>query len=469
MMRTRSWHKVPFTAAAIGLLIFAAPSRSRPAHAAEHTQHRPLLLEEIFITGNTYVKDGDIIESSKLGPGDSLSIQLLERVRLEILNTHRLVSGVEFSTRPGLLRGTVILVIEIEERGRASLNTGFGYHDLHGWFLTLLGTHIDYPFGIDSRMNLGVRLGFHLAGFDAEWEKRIPPGGGLGYGISFHIYNQEHLFFGSGSDASWDGPGWREHSQEISRVGSKLYLRYRHGGPSRFSFGIRAESVEPDSMFSDVENDREHRFDDLPEPLKGETKKSLITGIFFQMVRDTRDNLAYPLSGSFTFFSLEANNTILGGDEVFSKSVFDFRKHIHLGKHRVVSGRLKSGVISAGAPYYERFSIGGIYSIRGFQELSLSPAEGDDGFWIASGELRVPLIASKDDPPRLAGLLFMDAGQGWRRGRTFSSADIESAAGYGMRLRLPWLGTLGFDVAIPLSEGRTGDDFRFHGSLGFSF
>ena len=218
-----------------------------------------------------------------------------------------------------------------------------------------------------------------------------------------------------------------------------------------------------------MERDTERGLDDFPDALKADADETLITGLLFRMTRDTRDHVVYPRSGSFALLSLEANNTFLGGDEIFTRTVLDVRKLAHLGSDRVLSGRVNAGITTSGTPYYERFALGGIYSIRGFRELSLSPTAGDDGFWLAGCELRFPLIGSPDAPPRLSGLVFVEGGQGWQRGNALSTADIESAAGYGVRLRLPWLGMLGIDAGIPLSPGRTGDNFRVHGSLGFSF
>jgi outer membrane protein insertion porin family len=441
---------------------------------------RALLLEAVTIAGNVHVSDETILGAMQLGPGDTLSVEILERERIRMLGAHYLIASVDFSTRPGSRRGTVVLDIEIGERKTVSFETGYGYHDIYGWFLTLLGARFDHAFGIDSRLKLGLRFGFHLSGLDAEWVKPPPPEGGPGFGARFYIYGEEHHFFGNGGiDAAgggggdgpftWDGAAWREFRQKIGRAGTELSLRYRIGGSTRFSFGVAAESVDPDSSFTDVEEDRSRGFEDLPGLLQPEVGKTVITGLFFRTIRDTRSRPGYPVSGSYVNLSMHANNTILGGDEVFTKLTFDYRKHIHLGGARVLSSRVNAGIVSRGAPYFERFWIGGIYSIRGFQELSLSRTTGDDGFWMISEELRFPLVHSDEGPPRLSGLLFFDAGQGWRRGSPFSTSGVESAAGYGVRLRLPWLGTLGFDIGIPFSEGRTGDSFRFHGALGFSF
>jgi hypothetical protein len=38
-----------------------------------------------------------------------------------------------------------------------------------------------------------------------------------------------------------------------------------------------------------------------------------------------------------------------------------------------------------------------------------------------------------------------------------------------MRVRLPWMGTLGLDIGVPLTNTRTDDPFRLHWAIGFSF
>ena len=193
------------------------------------------------------------------------------------------------------------------------------------------------------------------------------------------------------------------------------------------------------------------------------------TGLLLRLVRDTRDTPVYPTAGTFARFSLVSNNSWLGGDQVFTRTELDVSKHLHTRNGFVFSGRLAGGVVSTGTPYYDRFYIGGIYSIRGFAELSLSNPGGDDGYWLTNIEMRWPLAGGTKRLPRVIGLVFVDAGQGYRRDESFDSENIEVGSGYGMRFRLPWVGTLGFDVGIPLTDGRTGDPFRFHGSIGFSF
>ena len=451
-----------------------SPAALQEAPISEESSGRALGLEQVLVTGNSHVSDSAILSSLHLVVGDAVNATILEEARLSLLNENPLLNTAEFSTRPGSRRGLVVLDIAVTERKTVVFETGYGHHETYGWFLTLLGLRIDPAAAYGTEFGLGLRLGFHIAGLDGAFERR-GKSEGLGWGGSFHLYSQEQIFFAGeeeavGGDSDGDGQDATEFKQKIGRVGGELHLLYRLADRTRLTFGLQAETVRPDSTYKDSENDNEFAFADFPQSLQPDIKHTDITGLFLKAVRDTRDRLDYPRSGSFALLHVQANTTLLGGDGTFSKAEFDLRKHIGFGDWRVVSGRLAAGIVSNGTPYYERFFLGGMYSVRGFRGLSLSPPSGNDGFVVASSELRFPLIASSSTgPPSLAGLVFVDAGLGWVRGNPLASSDVEAAAGYGVRLRLPWIGTLGIDAGIPFTDGRTGDDFYVHGCLGYSF
>jgi outer membrane protein assembly factor BamA len=440
------------------------------AAAVREPAERQLRLEAVRITGNERMSDDLIRTHLGLAPGDAVDLAAFEAARVRLLDTGYFTQ-VDFSTRPGSERGNVTLVIEVVERGPASFETGFGYDDVHGWFLTLLGMRSDTPFGTDSRMRLGLRLGFRIAGVDAEWTQTVSPNRPFGLGARIHLYNENHLFFGSGPPG-WSDDGWNRFQQDISRVGGEVFVRYRTAQTSRIDVGVRGETVEPDSGFTDQSDDEQpiRLYPQLPPSLQTAVGKAAINGFFLRYLRDTRDYANYPRRGSYTRLTFIGNTEVLASDEIFTKTTLDASKHVGLGDRSVLSGRVSGGFISDTAPYYERFHIGGIYSIRGFEEWSLSPTDGDDAFWVVNAELRFPLTFSdRTTQPRLTGILFFDAGQGWQNDEVVRGDDIQSAIGYGVRLRLPWLGTLGLDAAVPLTQGNTNDAFRVHPSFGFSF
>jgi len=251
-------------------------------------------------------------------------------------------------------------------------------------------------------------------------------------------------------------------------------LRYNPTHNTQLSFGLVAEVAEPDSGFSNRENDIDYGYAELPLSLQQDAGRTNLNGIFMRVIRDTRDDVDYPRSGSLNIVRVRFNSTELGSDREYAKGIVDLRKHFGVGERSAISTRLHGGVTGQAAPYYDRFYIGGIYSIRGFAEWSLSPAGGDEAFWTGSAEFRFPLTFSGTGQPRVTGLLFADVGQGFvstpGQSRLSSSLDeVQAGVGYGVRIKIPWLGTLGVDGAVPLTPGRTGDPYRIHLSLGFSF
>jgi outer membrane protein insertion porin family len=452
----------------------------RPPTTGSAATKKSLHLEAIRIEGNQRIKDKVILKYIQMIPGDMVNVDILEQARFTLLATDYF-KEVDLSTQPGSERGSVVLNIEVIERTYPIIETGFGYHDLQGWFLTLIGLRLDHAFGVESQTRIGIRLGFHLAGIDAEWEKPAARTGDFGAGVRGYIYSQRHLFYGQGPHTPqnfagdppqnvWIGSDWRQFEQQINRAGVEATIQYRAGDATRFFFGLKVDKIDPDSSFTDIDLDNlERPFDELPATLKLSIDQTILTGFLFRLIRDARNHPSHPTSGSFARLTIEANTKFLGGDEIFTKATADVRRHFHLGNGWVSSTRISGGIVSSSAPYFERFYVGGSYSIRGFRALSLSPTDGDNGYWMASEELRWPLISSKGAPPRLTGLIFFDIGQGWQQGQAITANDIESAAGYGFRLRLPWIGTLGIDAGVPLTDGMTDDNFRIHGSLGFSF
>ncbi len=123
--------------------------------------------------------------------------------------------------------------------------------------------------------------------------------------------------------------------------------------------------------------------------------------------------------------------------------------------------RLRGGVIGESAPFYDRFYVGGLYTVRGFPSQSLTAPEGSTSFGSASLEYRAALIGRRD-APRLAGLLFVDGG-------VTEGDDPAAAAGFGVRLRVPWLQSLGLDFGIPITESPVEEAFHANLSLGWSF
>lgn len=430
---------------------------------------RTLRLQSIEVVGNKRTRTSLIEAYIGLHPGDPVDVDVLEDARRRLAATD-FFDSVVLSTRPGSQRGEIVLVVDVDERGFPSFETGFGYDDLYGWFVTIVGLRFDNTFGPESRLRFGWRFGYRISGIDLEFDHRLKPRSPYRIGLAGWAYNQDQLFYTDKlpPQSAAEPDAWRSFQQKVQRAGANASLGVQLNRQTSVAFGLSAEVVKPDTTFSDQDADIEHGVSELPI-LQGDFDKTHLNGVFLRLVRDSRNDANYPMTGLMTVLRVHTNVEALGSDLNYTRGVVDIRKPVRLRGRTVFASRFQIGMTESAAPYFDRFYIGGVYSIRGFRELSLSPTDGDEGFWIYNGELRFPLTLSGTGQPRLAGIVFIDVGQGWQWDVSTSLDDVQAGVGYGVRLKLPWLGTLGLDAGIPLTPGRTGDPYRVHALLGFSF
>jgi len=106
-------------------------------------------------------------------------------------------------------------------------------------------------------------------------------------------------------------------------------------------------------------------------------------------------------------------------------------------------------------PLYERFFLGGPYSVRGFKARSISPVDrktGDDiggnKYLIANAEYQIPLAPEAG----FKGVFFVDAGNTWDQGKwPFKSQGLWVGYGIGVRWYSP-MGPMRFEYGWNLDR-----------------
>ena len=183
------------------------------------------------------------------------------------------------------------------------------------------------------------------------------------------------------------------------------------------------------------------------------TTGSLITSV----TRDTRDNYWDPRSGNKNNLSVEYADEFLGGDNIFVKYILDTTWYYPMMFDTAIMlhGRYGEGRGFKGddLPANEKFYVGGIYTVRGFDygrattpsTIDGDPVLGDllgaDKELIFNIEYIIPLV--KD--ARINGVLFYDAGSGFGEDDSIAMSDLRTSVGGGFRwfspigpLRLEW-------------------------------
>ena len=203
--------------------------------------------------------------------------------------------------------------------------------------------------------------------------------------------------------------------------------------------------------------------------------------ILFSVGRDTRDyrtSLFDPTAGSFNTLSYEYSGGILGADNKFQKyyadsSVFYSGWWNHVIAAHVRAGLMRSESTDAYFLFYERFFLGGVDSIRGYEdwEIYREPDEtgfinpyGGDKVFFANFEYRVPISQ------QLTAALFFDIGQVWDESVTNVFSQINMKRGLGLEARFTMLGMLvrlGWGYGLDRVSGEPAGKFHFTVGPGF--
>ncbi len=404
-----------------------------------------------------------------LAPGDAVDAAALAAARARLLDSGYFAS-VELTTRPGAERGGLLVDVSVRERHRPYLDTGFGFRDPEGWYLTLIGLRLENPVGLGGRATLGLQLGFRTAGAEAQWLQPLSARGALALRLRLRGQNEKLIWYAN-------EPGWLglydEQRLGLERQEAALSLLWRPRPALGLELGLAAQSVEPDAEGENRDTDSEIPTYRLPPAFQTETGRRALNGLLLGL------NLGEGGMDGTPGHSLSLRGRLvsegLGAEADYARWTLAARATEALPAGQRLALGLRAGWLGEAAPYYERFRLGGSYSLRGFRDHSLSPPEGHDGFLSAALEYRLPLLRARSGGERLGALAFADAGRGWlERTGSLAEPDVDYekwqlGAGYGLRLTLPWLGTLGLDLGFPVTAGITGEPVWVYLTLGHSF
>jgi len=133
---------------------------------------------------------------------------------------------------------------------------------------------------------------------------------------------------------------------------------------------------------------------------------------------------------------------------------------------------------SGDVPFYDRFYLGGLYSLRGFKYRSISPRQpgfnepiGGDTYWFSYAEYSIPIFQQEKENGRGVGLrfaLFYDIGAVESRPYDYHSSNFSDNWGLGLRLNLP-IGPLRLDYGIPIHhDSFSGSSGQFQFGVGYT-
>ena len=426
------------------------------------TENNRFKVNSVLVRGNDKTRTIAIVRELALAPGEIFDLQRLETSEARLRNT-RFFQKVDLDDEPiptqdpELRRSRRNLVVSVKEgrTGHVSFGVGFstlerammyaefrqGNFDLFRW----RGPHRLQGDGqkFRLRLKLGSRSSEARLAFEEPWflNRRLAAG--------FEVFREKSDYYSSFYDEM--------------RAGFEVYVRRR-----------LFELVEGRLFYSweDV------KIDDVSSNAPGFIKNEDLAISKFGLVlsRDTRDNILFPTEGSLVTLQKEFAGGPFGGDADYGRFELSGARFIRTTEslEQVLSLVARAGTLGrydgddANVPFFEKFFLGGPYSLRGWDYRDAGPLEsgeptGGNSFAYLGAEYTFKIA----EPLRFA--VFYDAGYLNSSDFDFDPSDWYDNWGLGLRIMVMGM-PLRFDLGFPLSDPtNTGGSTQFHFSGGTRF
>ncbi|HPU56084.1 MAG TPA: outer membrane protein assembly factor BamA, partial [Verrucomicrobiota bacterium] len=425
-------------------------------------------IEKIRIRGNTKTKDRVIRRELAVAPGEPFDMVRIRRSRHRLEGLQYFVEGsVEARPEPTDTPYRPDLVISVQEKNTGNLMAGAGFSSIDALvgFAEITQGNFDlfnpprFTGGGQKfrlRMQLGTQRQDYLLTFIEPWFL------GRHLQLALDLYHQERHFLSV------------EDLYDETRTGGRIGITRALGSEFLIgSFGYRIENVGIDFNGFARKEQGLPDFRSIPERLLIEEGDALLSKIDLSLAVDTRNSPTLPDKGQRTEFSIELAGPF-GGEKDYYKA--EVRTHWYfrgLFSGHVLEVLGGTGVADAFGrtdvvPFYDRYYLGGLYSMRGYRFRSVSPREegsrepiGGDTYWFGSVEYSLPLIE------RLRFAVFYDVGNVMESPYTYDFDNFNDNWGIGLRLNLP-IGPLRLDYGFPIHHDRfNSGSGRFQFGVGF--
>ena len=431
-------------------------------------------IEKIEIRGNSKTKDKVVRRELAVTPGEPFNMVRvkLSKSRLEGL---QYFEKVEPHAEPTDVPNRRDLVIGLEEKSTSNFTLGAGFSSVDaivGFAEVSYGNFDLFKpptfTGGGQKFRLRVQIGTerqdYLMTFIEPWF--------LGKKLQFSVdlYHRDLNFQSVGNLYDEIRSGGRV---SLTRA---LYRDYLIGSVSYTleNVGIILDpSVHRDQPGSEFGHELPPiQKQNAPDALFDEEGYSIVSKFGFSLAYDTRNSVLLPNKGQRTEFSAEFAG-VPPSEKHFYK--IDLRSGWYfpgLAEGHVLEVVGMAGVANSldsdDVPFYERYYLGGVNSLRGFRYRDVSPREpgfsepvGGDTYWFGSLEYSIPIVE------RVRVAAFYDIGNVIADPYDFTSGHFSDNYGIGLRLNLP-IGPLRLDYGIPLHHDRfSSDSGKFQFSVGY--
>ena len=410
------------------------------------SKKQKVYIRRAVVEGNVRTRDNVILRELRLSDGDLFVGSKLQR-SIQRLNRLDFFEMAEAELIPTGKEEEVDLQIKVKEKSTGSISAGFGYstYSQFGVSGMLMEKNLwgkGYSAGVQGY--LSDRYTAYTLFFSN------PRVNDTNLSVTGELYNTEQDFYDYLKDTT----------------GGSIRLGYPLGEYTSVGFGYRLDQY------------RLYDFDDnATQIIRRYDGRRWSSVVSVGVTRNTTDR-HQPTTGTINRIMLDYGGGFAGGDDDFMKLTLEHHSYYQLRQHNVLHMRLKGGMVfkngSEEIPVFERFWMGGMDSVRGYDPRDIVPRDPDTNdriggtrmafanfeyIWTLAPELGVNVVP------------FFDIGANVDTTNTYKWSDeILKSFGLELRWRSP-MGDLRFGYGIPLDENRKGkrDSGRFEFSMGQFF
>ena len=391
-------------------------------------------INRVLIEGNSKTRDNVIRREMRLADGDLYNGSQLRRSNTR-LNKLDFFETVEITPEPTGSPNALNLRVKVKEKPTGQFSAGVGYSSYSQVFFSgqVLERNL---FGMGYQLGFTGTISARSADYTATFWNPHYDDTNLGMGLSLYNKMDEYSDYDKKS------------------VGGRLLFGYPLGEYTNLSWHYRLEQY----TIEDVEDDA----DKVIKDIEGDNWAS---SVYASIKRDTTDRRINPTKGTTYQFSTEYGGGVLGGDDDFIKYIADTNHYYPIFLETIIHLHAQAGYImengSEEIPPFERFYLGGMNSVRGYEERSISPLyddkdasegydEGDEKGGNKSFFFNAEYLVPIHKEMGILGLVFFDTGNAWDDEESVDF-DLYSSVGAGVRWYSP-LGPLRLEYGYPLDE-----------------
>ncbi|GIX46417.1 MAG: outer membrane protein assembly factor BamA [Candidatus Tectimicrobiota bacterium] len=386
----------------------------------------------IDIVGNERTRDWVIRRELRFHEGELYSGSKLRRSRQRLLNL-QYFEEVKIDTKRRADEALLDVEVEVREQSTGQFTAGLGFSSIEAVVFTAAVTQRNL-FGRGQSITASARIGGLSQDFLLDF--REPWLFGRPIIAGFSVFRRSLDFF----------------TFDVRRTGFNLSLGRHFGEFTRLTTTYNFEILE----ISDLDPS-------ASQFLQEQEGTSIVSSITPRLVYDSRDNVFDPSGGALHSFEVELAG--LSGARFF-KVLGDSTWYFPLpaGLTGFVRGRFGLGDGYGGdvMPASERFFLGGVTTIRGFDFREIGPQDAEGNPLGGTAFVQFNLEVGRSFGRLLRLVAFVDAGNVYPSLSRFDLGELRRSAGFGIRLLTP-VGPIRLDWGFKLDR-RPGESI---GELGF--